>query len=203
MIVIGVTGGIGTGKSYVSGYLQEWGAALINADKVGHEALKKGTKVHADIVAAWGPSLLTPEGEIDRKKLGSIVFGNPQALARLNGIIHPQMAQMMAQEIDRLRQQGVETVVLEAAILIEANWQGLVDEVWMTIAPEEAVIKRLAGRDGFAAEQVRARIRSQMPAEERAKHATVIINTDCEIPATKAEVRKLWERLKGHGPARN
>lgn len=203
MIVIGVTGGIGTGKSYVSGYLQEWGATLINADKVGHEALKKGTKVHADIVAAWGPGLLTPEGEIDRKKLGSIVFGNPQALARLNGIIHPQMAQMMAQEIDRLRQQGVEMVVLEAAILIEANWQGLVDEVWMTTAPEEAVIQRLAGRDGLAAEQVRARIRSQMPAEERAKHATVVINTDCAIPATKAEVRKLWERLKGRGPARN
>lgn len=203
MIVIGVTGGIGTGKSYVSGYLQEWGATLINADKVGHEALKKGTKVHADIVAAWGPGLLTPEGEIDRKKLGSIVFGNPQALARLNSIIHPQMAQMMAQEIDRLRQQGVEMVVLEAAILIEANWQGLVDEVWMTTAPEEAVIQRLAGRDGFAAEQVRARIRSQMPTEERAKHATIIINTDCDIPATKAEVRKLWERLKGRGSVKN
>jgi dephospho-CoA kinase len=133
--------------------------------------------------------------EIDRKKLGEIVFNDPQALARLNEIVHPRMHSMIKEEIERLRGEGVDVVVLEAAVLIEANWTDLVDEVWAAVAPEEVAVKRLQNRGGLSEEQARARIRSQLSPEERAKHADVIIDTDCELSEVRAKVAELWQRL--------
>ena len=196
MIVIGLTGGILTGKSTVSEILARLGAVIIDADKVGHEAYRPQTKVWREVVEAFGRGILNQHGEIDRKKLGEIVFHDPQALARLNEIMHPEMHWMMKEEIDRLRNEGVDVVVLEAAVLIEADWTDLVDEVWVTVAPEETVVRRLQDRGGLSEEQARARIRSQISSAERIKHADVIIDTNCDLAEVRAKVEELWHRLQ-------
>jgi dephospho-CoA kinase len=195
MVVIGLTGGILSGKSTISQMLAEKGAVIIDADKIGHEAYKHHTKTWQDLRNAFGESILKQNMEIDRKKLGEIVFNDPQALARLNEIVHPRMHSMIKEEIERLRGEGVDVVVLEAAVLIEANWTDLVDEVWAAVAPEEVAVKRLQNRGGLSEEQARARIRSQLSPEERAKHADVIIDTDCELSEVRAKVAELWQRL--------
>lgn len=195
MIVIGLTGGILSGKSTISQMLAEKGAVIIDADKIGHEAYKPHTKTWQELVDAFGESILKQNMEIDRKKLGEIVFNDPRALARLNEIVHPRMHTMMKEEIERLRGAGVGMVVLEAAVLIEANWTDLVDEVWVAVAPEEVAVKRLQNRGGLSEEQARARIRSQLSPEERARYADVIIDTDCELSQVRAKVAELWQRL--------
>ena len=197
MKVIGLTGGIGSGKSMVSQYLQELGAVLIDADKVGHEAYQPGTDTWRQLVAAFGEQILAPDNSIDRKKLGGIVFSNPESLARLNQIVHPRMYEMMKAQIDEYRRQGVKVVVLEAAILLEAGWNQLVDEVWITVAPESIVVERTRERTGLPEEQIVARIRSQMSSEERAKHADVVINNDGSLDELKAKVKELWEGVQG------
>jgi dephospho-CoA kinase len=195
MVVIGLTGGILSGKSTISQMLAEKGAVIIDADKIGHKAYKPHTKTWQDLRNAFGGSIIKDDMEIDRKKLGEIVFNDPQALARLNEIVHPRMHSMIKEEIERLRGEGVDVVVLEAAVLIEANWTDLVDEVWAAVAPEEVAVKRLQNRGGLSEEQARARIRSQLSPEERAKHADVIIDTDCELSQVRAKVAELWQRL--------
>ena len=195
MIVIGLTGGILSGKSTISQMLAEKGAVIIDADKIGHEAYKPHTKTWQELVDVFGKRILKENMEIDRKKLGEIVFNDTRALARLNKIVHPEMHSMMKEEIERLRSEGVGVVVLEAAVLIEANWTDLVDEVWVAVAPEEVAVKRLQNRGGLTEEQARARIRSQLSSEERAKHADVIIDTDCELAEVRAKVEELWRRL--------
>ena len=195
MIVVGLTGGILSGKSTISQMLAEKGAVIIDADKIGHEAYKPHTKTWQELVDAFGMSILKENMEIDRKKLGEIVFNDTRALARLNKIVHPEMHSMMKEEIERLRSEGVGVVVLEAAVLIEANWTDLVDEVWVALAPEEVAVKRLQNRGGLSEEQARARIRSQLSPEERAKHADVIIDTDCELSQVRAKVAELWQKL--------
>jgi len=193
--VIGLTGGIGSGKSTVSQCLAELGAVIIDADKVGHEAFKPDTPAWHDVVATFGREVLTPSGEVDRKKLGEIVFSNPEALSRLNQIMHPRMYDMMQAQIEEYRRQGVDVVALEAAILIEANWTPLVDEVWVTVASEATVLERVKKQRGLAEEQTLARIRSQLSTEERVKHADVIINNDGDLDEVKAKVKELWEKL--------
>ena len=196
MVVIGLTGGILAGKSTISGMLAEKGAVIIDADKIGHAAYKPHTETWQELLDAFGDGILKKNGEIDRKRLGEIVFADPDALSRLNRIVHPRMREMMREEIEQLRGEGVAVVVLEAAVLIEADWIDLADEVWVAVAPEDVVIKRLRDRGGLSEEQARARIRSQLPAEERAKHADVIIDTDCDLSEVRARVDELWSRLQ-------
>jgi len=194
--VIGLTGGIGSGKSTVSQCLAELGAVIIDADKVGHEAFKPDTEAWHEVVATFGRQILTPTGEVDRKKLGEIVFNNPEALLRLNQIMHPKMRDMMKSQIEDYRRQGVDVVVLEAAVLIEANWTSLVDEVWVTVASEATVLERLKKQRGLDEGQTLARIRSQISSEERAKQADVVINNDGDLDEVKTKVRELWARLQ-------
>ena len=193
--VIGLTGGIGSGKSTVSQFLMELGAVIIDADKVGHEAFLPDTPAWRDVTAAFGQDIIAPSGEIDRKKLGEIVFNDPESLSRLNRIMHPRMYDMMQARIEEYRKQGVAVVVVEAAILIEANWQSLVDEIWVTVTPEDTVIKRLKEQRGLDEEQTRARIRSQLANDERMKYVDVLINNNGDLDEIGAEVKALWDKL--------
>ena len=196
MKVIGLTGGIGSGKSTVSQCLAELGAVIIDADKVGHEAFKPDTEAWHEVVATFGRQILTTSGEIDRKKLGEIVFSQPEALSQLNRIMHPKMHDMMKSQIEDYRRQGVDVVVLEAAVLIEANWTSLVDEVWVTVASEAMVLERLKKQRGLDEGQTLARIRSQISSEERARHTDVVINNDGDLEEMRAKVKELWARLQ-------
>ena len=192
MRVIGLTGGIGSGKSTVSRLLAELGAVIIDADKVGHEAFKPDTELWREIVTAFGQHVLTPAGEIDREKLGAIVFDDPESLAQLNRIMHSRMYDIVKGQLEQYRQQGVPVVVLEAALLLEADWTAQVEEVWVTVAPEATVIKRLMERTGLSEAQSLARIRAQMSNEDRIKQADVVIDTDCSLDELKAKVEGLW-----------
>ena len=203
MKVIGLTGGIGSGKSTVSQFLAELGAIIIDADKVGHEAFKPDTEAWREVVAAFGRQILTSKGDIDRGKLGKIVFGSSESLARLNRIMHPRMYDMVKARLEEYRRQGVDVVVLEATLLLEAGWTPLVDEVWVTIAREDTVLKRLQERGGGLSEpESLARIRSQISNEERVKHADVIVNNDYDLTDLKVRVSELWQSLHTGGTGR-
>ncbi|HEY55745.1 MAG TPA: dephospho-CoA kinase [Dehalococcoidia bacterium] len=204
MKVIGLTGGIGSGKSTVSGFLKELGAAVIDADEVGHEALKPGAETWREAVVAFGKEILTPDGSIDRGKLGEIVFGDPEALARLNQIVHPRISDMVKAQIEEHRRRGEKVVVLEMPLLVEVplsmkagqpTLSDELDEVWVTVAPEAAVLKRLEAKNGMSQSEALARIRSQMPVSEKVKQADVVIDTDCRLDELEAKVKKLWQRL--------
>ena len=196
MKVIGLTGGVGSGKSTVAQFLAELGAVILDADKVGHEVLKPGTEVWQEVVAAFGQQILTLNGDIDRKKLGEIVFSNPDLLSRLNKIMHPRMYEIVKARIEGYQQQGIRVVVLEAPLLIEADWTSLVDEIWVTVAPEPTVLKRLKEKAGLSEQQSLARIQSQLSPKERTKHADVVINTDCSLDELRARIRELWQKLQ-------
>lgn len=193
--VIGLTGGMGSGKSTVSQLLAEFGAVIIDADKVGHEAYQPSTKTWRDLVAAFGRQIVAQDGSIDRKKLGAIVFGSQEQLERLNHVVHPRMFEMMKERIEQYRQQGVKVVVLDAAILFEANWTPLVDEIWVVIASESLVITRAKARTGLPEEQIRSRLNSQMPVEEKVKKANVVIQNDGTFEDLQVQVRNLWGKL--------
>ena len=198
MMVIGLTGGIGTGKSEVTRLLQALGAIVINADQVGHQAYKPDSESWRQVVVAFGEGILQPNGEIDRRKLGAIVFSNPEQLARLNQIMHPRMARIVAEELDSLRSQGVQVAVVEAALLFEAGWDSLVDEVWATDAPVETIIQRLRERNGMSAEEALRRIDSQMDRSERLARACVVVDNSGDVDALERTVNSLWEsRVKG------
>lgn len=196
MVVIGLTGGILTGKSTVSGMLAERGAVIIDADKIGHQAYSPHTDVWKELIDTFGEWILKRNDEIDRKRLGDIVFHDPSALTLLNKIVHPRMREMIEEELARLKGEGVPVIVLEAAILIEAKWTDLVGEIWVTTAPERKVIDRLQNRVGLSEEQARARIRAQLPTEEKVKHADVVIDTDCELAELGVKVLELLGRLQ-------
>lgn len=195
MLVIGLTGNFGTGKTTVSQILVGLGAVVIDADKLGHMLLQPGTETYNELVSLLGKSILKPDGQIDRGKLGQLVFANSTALAQLNQIMHPRMYELAREKIEHYRRQGVKVVVLEAALLIEAGWRPLVDRVWLTTASETTVVNRLKSARGLGEEQVLARLRSQMPQDEKARQADVIINTDCTLDELKAQVTALWEAL--------
>jgi dephospho-CoA kinase len=199
MKVIGLTGGIGSGKSTVSRFLAELGAVIIDSDKVGHEALKPDTELWREVVAAFGRQILTPSGDIDREKLGEIVFSNPNSLVRLNQIMHPRLHDVVKAQLEECRKQGIEVVVLEAPLLIEAGWTSLVDEIWVTAASDGTVLRRLQERTGLSEPESLARIRSQLSSMERVRHADVIVDTDGELDELRARVEKLWRGLQATG----
>ena len=198
MLVIGLTGSIGTGKSEVARLLQALGAVIIDADLVGHKAYKPNTESWREVVKAFGDGILQPSGDIDRRKLGAIVFSDPEQLARLNGIMHPRMARMVAEELDRLRGQGTPVAVVDAALLFEAGWDSLVDEVWVTDSPVEAVIERLQARNGLSAPEVLKRIDSQMDRSARLEKAQVVVDNSAGVAELKRTVTSIWDcRVKG------
>ena len=195
MKVIGLTGGIGSGKSTVAKFLAELGAVIIDADKIGHAVFEPDSEAWQQVVAAFGRQILKPNREIDRKKLGKIVFGSAEALSRLNRIMHPQICGVVKAQIEQYRRQGIDVVVVEAPLLMEAGWTSLVDEVWVTLAPEATVLKRLEEGMGLSKAESQARICSQLPAKEQVKHAHVVINTNLSLDELKARVNKLWQGL--------
>jgi dephospho-CoA kinase len=200
MKVIGLTGGIGSGKSTVSRFLKELGVVIIDTDKVGHEALKPDSEAWREVVAAFGKEIVKPNGEIDRKKLGEIVFRSPEALVRLNRIVHPHIYNMVKAQLEQCRRQGVRVLVLEVPLLLELAsikpaLADEVDEVWVTVAPESMVVRRLKEKSGMSEEQTLSRIRSQLSSAERQKQADVVIDTDCSLDELREKVRELWQKL--------
>jgi dephospho-CoA kinase len=194
--VIGLTGGIGAGKSTVTQMLEELGAAVIDADKVGHQVYLPDLPAWREIVDAFGENVLNADRTINRQALGRVVFADPEALRTLNRIVHPKMFDRMAELIAELRARGgMKAIVVEAAVLIEANWQPLVDQVWVVVASEAAVVDRLAKQRNLSSEQVRTRIAAQLSNDERLKHAHVVIRNDGALAEVRSAVQRAWDQL--------
>ncbi|MGH8065632.1 MAG: dephospho-CoA kinase [Candidatus Entotheonellia bacterium] len=194
--VIGLTGGIGAGKSTVTQMLEELGAAVIDADKVGHQIYLPDLPAWREIVATFGQEVLNADRTINRQALGKIVFADPEALRTLNRIVHPKMFDRMAELIAELRARGgMKAIVVEAAVLIEANWMPLVDQVWVVMASEAVVVDRLAKRRNLSPEQVRTRIAAQLSNDERLKHAHVVIHNDGSLAEVRTAVQQAWDQL--------
>lgn len=200
MIVIGLTGGIGSGKSAVASLLSELGAVHLDADKLGHEVYRRGAPCWEQVVAEFGEGILDDAGEVDRKKLASVVFGDPARLAKLSSLVQPCIRERVEELIEGRRVQGTQVVVVEAALLIEANWLDMVDEVWVVASTENNVVHRLKANKGASAEDTRARIRSQLSVEDRKRYADVVIENNGSRDALRAEVIEQWAALlKRHG----
>jgi dephospho-CoA kinase len=191
MFVIGLTGGIGTGKSEVCGILSRLGAVVINADLVGHEVYRPETEGWHRIVETFGKDVLGPTGAIDRRKLGAIVFSDAEALERLNAITHPRIYARIEERIAELMGEDAAVAVVEAALLIEANWTPLVDEVWVVVSDEQNVIDRLENRHLDHA-SIGARIGAQMTQSERVKGGDVVIDNDGTLAELTQSVEELW-----------
>ncbi len=195
MVVIGVTGSIGSGKSTVCQILAKLGTAIIDADKLAQETYKPHGEAWHELVSAFGKDILASDQQIDRQKLGQLVFSDPAALAQLNHIVHPKAYGMAKERIETYRRRGLKAVVLEVALLIEARWTALVDQVWLVIASEATVVDRLKKGKSANESEVLARLKSQMPTQEKMKYADEVIDNDGNIEQLEARVADLWRRL--------
>lgn len=190
---IGLTGGIGSGKSEASRILRELGALVIDADIVGHETYRSGEPAFGEVVETFGDEVVGSDGEIDRRELGRLVFGDPGNLKRLTDIVWPRIRESLEKRIDRESAEGKTGVlVVEAAVLFEAGWENLFDEVWVITAPEDDVLERLELQRNQKPDQTRARVRAQMTNEEREQRADVMVRNDEDRAALAARVTQLW-----------
>ena len=192
MRAIGITGGIGTGKTEVAALLEALGAEVIDADAVAHEVYAPGTAGFAEVVAAFGDGVVTASGSVDRRRLAGIVFGDRAALERLQEIVHPRARAAVARRLESMRERRVETAVLVAPLLVEAGWTDLVDEVWVTVAGIESVVERVGRRDGLGPDAVRARLDAQASDAERLARADAVIDNGGGLDELAGRVNELW-----------
>lgn len=193
--VIGLTGGIASGKSSVCQRLKGLGAAVISCDQLGHQAYTPGKKAYKEIIENFGSGILTEEQTINRRALGSIVFANKTKLALLNRIVWPEILALAQAEIARYADEGFKVCILDAAVLLEAGWDSATNEVWVTFVPENEAQSRILSRDGISKEQAMNRIKSQISNEERVVKANVAICTLWEPEFTQEQVEKAWRNL--------
>jgi len=195
--VIGLTGGIGSGKSTAAQLLGEFGAEVIDADQVGHRIYLPETPAWREIIEAFGEEVLAADRSIDRRKLGPIVFSDAQALQTLNRITHGKIYAYLQGQIDYMRRHIPDrlVVVVEAAILLEAGWHALVDQLWVVAATEEVVIARLQASKRFTAEQVRARINAQLSNDARMAQADRVIWNNGSLQDLRLAMEAAWHEL--------
>ena len=194
---IGLTGGIAAGKSMVSELLAELGAWILDADAISREVVEPGTEGLKAIAAEFGEKVIMPDGTLDRRALGAEVFGDPQKLERLNGILHPIIKAEMLKRAAEIEEQHPEDIVIfDVPLLIESGWQDAADEVWLVSAPLDERIRRIAMRDGLDEKQAMERISAQMTDEQKAKYADVIINNGGSIQELEERVTKLYAERK-------
>ena len=197
MKVLGVTGGIGSGKSAAAAVLGELGALVIDADRVGHETYLPATLGWEQVVREFGREVVAADGTIDRRRLGAIVFADPARRARLDAIVHPLIRTAIAARIAAARRGAHPAIVVEAALLVEARWDRLVDEVWLITAQKDAVERRLMAQRGMDREAIAQRMRAQMDDARRAAHADVIVDNSGSLAELRTRLAALWcERVQ-------
>ncbi len=195
-MIIGLTGGIASGKSTAAQLLGEWGAHVIDADKLGHRAYLRDTPAYFAVIDTFGEEVVGTDGEIDRQILGSKVFGDGNRLDELTAIVWPAIRALAQAEIDTIsRGEPQRVIVLEAAVLIEAGWQDLVDEVWVTVIEPGIAIERAQARDGVNAEAVQARINAQLTNAQRTCAADVVIDNSGDQQHLEDQLVALWRRV--------
>ena len=197
MELVGLTGGIATGKSTFAALLRARGAPVLDADLLAREAVAKGSPGLADVVAAFGPEVLDAGGELDRKRMAARVFADPAAREALERIVHPRVRAAMAGEVARLAAAGAPLAFYDVPLLYEAGREGDVDLVAVVWAPPEAQLERLAARDGMGRAAAEARLTAQLPIDEKAARADAVIANDGPESALAAKADALLADLAG------
>jgi dephospho-CoA kinase len=192
--IIGLTGGIGSGKTTVSAILRDLGATVVDADEAARGALLKGAPGYDEVVASFGDVILDDGGRVDRQRLADIVFADDEARARLNAIVHPRVREWMAVALHEADTKGVEVAFMDVPLLYENGLDRGLEEVVVVWAPEETQVERAVSR-GLREDDVRARMRAQMPLAEKRARATRVIDNSGPMEETRLQVRRLWEDL--------
>ena len=190
--VIGLTGGIGCGKSEAAKFLSTLGAAHLDADAISHELTEAGGAALPEIRRVFGEAAFNEDGSLDRASLGKLVFGSEPARRALEGIIHPLVQREMLTRMDAAARAGASVVILDVPLLFETGMDALCDETWTLYLPREKQVARVVTRDGLTREAAEARVDSQMAAEKRNALATHAVNTDQPIERTRAELESLY-----------
>ncbi|MDI6870938.1 MAG: dephospho-CoA kinase [Bacillota bacterium] len=193
---LGLTGGLGSGKSRVAQALQELGAAVIDADQLAREAVAPGTPGYRAVVEAFGREYLAADGSLDRQKLGRLVFADESARRRLEAIIHPEVIRLMRARVEALERAGAPVVVLEVPLLFEAGLENEVDKVVVVDAPEEVRVARVAARGSLTAGEARQRLAAQLPLGEKVRRADYVIDNSGRWEETQLQVERLWEEIR-------
>jgi dephospho-CoA kinase len=193
MKIIGLTGGIASGKSTVAKMMESFGASVIDADLLAREVVLPGEPAYRALVAEFGQEILFPDGTINRQTLGSIVFGDQSARTRLEAITHPAIGRRAEERLETLRRHGTAVAVYMAALLFEAGITSRVDEVWVVYVDRDTQLRRLMERDGMSREDALRRIGAQMPMEEKARRGKVVIDNGGTLHQTEEQVRRAWQ----------
>lgn len=195
--IIGLTGGIATGKSSVARCIEERGVTVIDADQLSREAVMPGSRALERIVAEFGSDILTPAGSLDRKRLAAIVFADPEKRHRLEAILHPEIRRLAEERVGLAATAGQRVLVYMAPLLVEAGLVDQVDEVWVVTVRPDIQLERLMARDGIDRGTAERMIASQMPLAEKERHGRVVIDNSGTLDETRHMVNELWEREFG------
>ena len=169
---------------------------MLDADIFGHRTYDPGTETFAAVVRAFGDDLVAVDGTIDRRVLGAKVFGKPEELKRLTDIVWPGIRRLASEALSELETAGNKLAVLEAAVLFEAGWEDLTDEIWVVVVEPEVAVERLAARNGLEPEAARARIASQLSNAERTSRAGLVIENNSDLEALESRIQEAWEQLQ-------
>lgn len=192
--VIGLTGGIATGKSSVASFFQARGAVVIDADQLAREAVEPGSRGLAEVAAAFGGGVLTADGRLDRRRLGEIVFSDSARRSRLEGILHPEIRRLAEERIADAARAGHRVLFYMAPLLLEAGVTDRVDEVWVVTVRPEVQLERLMRRDGISREEAQRIIDSQMPLAEKESYGRVVIDNSGTPEETSRQLAGIWSR---------
>jgi dephospho-CoA kinase len=196
VVVAGLTGGIASGKSTVAEMMAGAGAHRIDADRIAHALIRRGTPAYTRILSRFGSGLLGPDGEIDRRRLGEQVFADPDARRELETIVHPGVREEIARRLESLRRAArAALVLLEVPLLFEAGMDRGLDEVIVVYVPEEVQLERLLRRDRLTAAEAVARIRAQMPLAQKRALATRVIDNSGSLEETRVQALALYRQL--------
>jgi dephospho-CoA kinase len=200
MKVIGLTGNIASGKSSVAAMFEGLGARVIDADEVARLVVEPGRPAWNEIIERFGKEVLEPDDTINRKKLGEIIFNDEGKRKMLNEITHPRIIGKIREMVNEYGKEAIPVVIIEAALIVEkGGLRDLIDGLIVVTSDEESQIERLIGRNGYSREEAVSRLRAQMPAREKAKHADYIIDNSGPLRNTRKQVIDLWEAIKGSG----
>ncbi len=189
--IVGLTGGIGSGKSTVSGFAREMGVPVIDADILAREVLEPEGEAFGEVVDEFGEGILDDTGRLDRAALASVVFSDPAARLRLEELTHPHIVARMRRRVEELSAQGENLVILDVPLLYEAGLEEMCDEVWVVFAPESQRIERLELRDGAGMEDIRRRMDAQIPLCDKVERADVVVDNSGSPGETRSRVRDL------------
>jgi dephospho-CoA kinase len=195
MRVIGLTGGIASGKSTAARTLAELGATIVDADEVARAVVAPGQPALAEIARTFGRDMLLPDGTLDRKKMGALVFDDPEKRRALNAIVHPRVAVETGARLQRLREAGVPVVIYEAALLVENGVHHGLDGLIVVACDEQTQEKRLVERDGLSPAEARARIAAQAPLKDKIAAATWVVDTGRSLADTNQQLARVWEEI--------